>query len=406
MRLLALSLLQKLRIKCTPDWSDIFECSVGAALAAIESGKVNLPPCGVICKSRSKSEKEGADVYFFIRSTANSVLTAQSGAGQVRVCECTPFPARTHVTMMCSKWQVQFADLPWCAVCGVQFNFWLRRDHCRLCGKTVCSKCGPMQVLEGLLMQTPICVCGACSHQHEVGQETVASMVQTPLLWDNSRLLNVRCLDGDDEESTDEEEERDGFLSISLPTISRASASHAYLRNSVAFFTSRELEAVQKAFRKASLDDGTRIGWPGFTRALMALGYGDDPETHKLFEEQFQQVDRDEDGACSVCTDWGTRSHAPPLHNFGIDVPKYVQSFSIMSFFTCLHPQPFKRIPELAGVPGGQFLSDADDRHPLPEGSRRGAGGLKPRRAPPSTPGQPSSGANRHQSIRRCSRHD
>ena len=108
---------------------------------------------------------------------------------------------------------------------------------------TVCHKCGPVQVLRGLL-QTPIRACTACYRQYEEGQETVASMVQAPLLWDNSRLLNVRCLDGDDEETTDEEEELDGFLSISLPTISRATSSHAYLRNSVAFFTSRELEAA------------------------------------------------------------------------------------------------------------------------------------------------------------------
>ena len=155
-------------------------------------------------------------------------------------------------------------------------------------------------------MQTPICVCTACSHQHEEGQETVASMVQVPLLWDNSRLLNVRCLDGDDEENTDEEEEQDGFLSISMPTIFRSTSANDYLRDSVAYFTSHELEAVQKAFRQAALNEGTRIGWPGFTRALMALGYGDDPQAHQLFEEQFHRVDRDNDGTCSVCTDWGT----------------------------------------------------------------------------------------------------
>ncbi|KAF2840975.1 hypothetical protein M501DRAFT_902973, partial [Patellaria atrata CBS 101060] len=33
-----------------------------------------------------------------------------------------------------------------CPVCGVSFTFWLRKHHCRKCGRVVCDNCSTHRI--------------------------------------------------------------------------------------------------------------------------------------------------------------------------------------------------------------------------------------------------------------------
>ena len=257
---------------------------------------------------------------------------------------------------------VQSASLPWCGVCGVEFNLFLRRYQCQLCGKTLCYKCGPKQVLEGI-SQTAVRACTACVNQHEDGREILATISKAPE-WTNSSLFNIRSLESslaEEQEALEAEEEEDGFFRISAPSINR-STTRDYLRSSVAYFTSRELETVQKWFQNAALNAKGQMGWPQFTRTLVAMGYGDNPEAHALFEKHYKQFDRDSDGAFIIDSLTGTALRAffalHPLTSTHIYfTPASVLMKILFMMWRCLHTavtnkqSTTHRLSKLDGVP-------------------------------------------------------
>jgi FYVE zinc finger len=43
------------------------------------------------------------------------------------------------------RWQPD-AEVAYCPICGIQFNFWYRKHHCRKCGRVVCASCSPHRI--------------------------------------------------------------------------------------------------------------------------------------------------------------------------------------------------------------------------------------------------------------------
>lgn len=43
------------------------------------------------------------------------------------------------------RWQPD-AEVVRCPICGVNFNFWYRKHHCRKCGRVVCANCSPHRI--------------------------------------------------------------------------------------------------------------------------------------------------------------------------------------------------------------------------------------------------------------------
>lgn len=47
--------------------------------------------------------------------------------------------------MALPRWQAD-SDVSECPICGIVFNFWHRKHHCRKCGRVVCASCSPHRI--------------------------------------------------------------------------------------------------------------------------------------------------------------------------------------------------------------------------------------------------------------------
>lgn len=57
----------------------------------------------------------------------------------------TSSQSRRSTEIPLPRWQPD-AEVSRCPICGVQFNFWYRKHHCRKCGRVVCANCSPHRI--------------------------------------------------------------------------------------------------------------------------------------------------------------------------------------------------------------------------------------------------------------------
>jgi hypothetical protein len=55
-------------------------------------------------------------------------------------------PARMPSEIILPRWQPD-AEVTLCPICGSQFSIWVRKHHCRKCGRVVCGACSPHRIL-------------------------------------------------------------------------------------------------------------------------------------------------------------------------------------------------------------------------------------------------------------------
>ncbi|KAK4185521.1 putative E3 ubiquitin-protein ligase ZNRF2 [Podospora australis] len=58
----------------------------------------------------------------------------------------SPLPDRTGLgELVLPRWQPD-AEVTYCPICQTQFSIWIRKHHCRKCGRVVCATCSPHRI--------------------------------------------------------------------------------------------------------------------------------------------------------------------------------------------------------------------------------------------------------------------
>lgn len=67
----------------------------------------------------------------------------------------------TKKEFLAPEWQFDM-ESDSCTVCDAKFTFFLRRHHCRLCGKLACGNCSQYRRTIASMSDTPVRVCKEC----------------------------------------------------------------------------------------------------------------------------------------------------------------------------------------------------------------------------------------------------
>jgi hypothetical protein len=88
------------------------------------------------------------------------------------------------------KWQLDM-DAPMCSLCGTNFNFFVRRHHCRWCGSVVCVKCNQNTLIPKIGTKTQR-FCNRCCLENEYVRSCffVHNNGENPILNNNNNNNN------------------------------------------------------------------------------------------------------------------------------------------------------------------------------------------------------------------------